>query len=201
MFIQLINEYAYESINCFSFVEMKSFILLMSTALILLSISCKTNTTTEEPKMKTYQSDSLKLTIQYPTTWEQKTNPNTPNMVGFFEPLSDSADQYQENLQLWVDEIPFELPDSIYKKAAITQIQLANPTFNIKRLPEIKTSQATFSHFQFEFTTNDSTQYMVNGYVFLKKKYGYNINFTSEKNKWEKYETIIEQLLQTFKPL
>ncbi len=170
-------------------------------SLFILMIGCKNKATKKESNMQSYQSDSLKLSIQYPIKWEQKTNSNTPNMISFFEPLFDSADRYQENIQLWVEEIPFELPDSSYKQAAVTQIQIANPSLNIIRLAEVVTSHAHLSQFQFDFTTNDSSQYTVKGFVFLKGKIGYNINFTCEKNKSGDYQTIINQILQSFKPL
>jgi hypothetical protein len=166
--------------------------------------SCQneTNTTpkhTSEPSTKTYKSDTLHLVLEYPASWELKSNNNALNTIGFYEPLIDTQDTYQENLLIWMEEIPFQMPDSSYNKAAITQIKLANPDLDITKKGIFKSDTNAFGHFSFSFTTADSNSYYVEGYSLLKGKYGYNFSFTSEKGKEGNYTNQINAILKSFK--
>lgn len=181
---------------------MKLNILLALSALFIIS-SCQNNenklqsSTTLE--MNNYSSDSLHFSIQYPSKWELISDQNTPSTVVFSEPLQDKNDTYQDNLKVWVEVLPFQLPDTMYYQAAMTQIQLANSELKVEKLGMEKIGETNFNHFQFDFTTPDSNQYIVQGYTYMKGKYAYNFTFTSEKHVIANYNSTLHSILETFK--
>lgn len=163
--------------------------------------SNKNQKKTAEPSTKAYKSDTLHLALEYPALWELKSNNSALNTIGFYEPLTDAKDTYQENLLIWMEEIPFQMPDSSYNKAAITQIKLANPDLDITNKGIFQSDTNAFGHFSFSFTTSDSNSYHVEGYSLLKGKYGYNFSFTSEKSKEGQYAEKINAILKSFKKI
>jgi hypothetical protein len=185
---------------------MKKILSLAFGLLTVFFLSCQNETkkNTPSPSKQTtsiYSSDTLHLSLNYPSNWEIKTNQNALNTVGLYEPLTDKQDTYQENFLIWMEEIPFQMPDSSYNKAAITQIKLANPDLNITNKGIFKSDTNAFGHFSFSFTTADSNSYHVEGYSLLKGKYGYNFSFTSEKSKEGQYTEQINAILKSFKKI
>lgn len=156
--------------------------------------------TTTPPDLH-FQSDTLHFKMDYPAGWTKQFPRDSNSMVVFAEPLTDSADRFQENIQIWTETIPFPLPDSAYKLAAITQIRIANPELKVQKVDDIPVKAGTFSHFHFDFTASDSSRYTVHGYTLLKGPYGYNISLTTEAGQADRYLKQMNQLLNTFQPI
>lgn len=183
---------------------MKRISYVLACFLFFLLNACgeKSGTTaTSAPENKHFQSDTLHCGMDYPGHWSIDYPRDSNSMVVFSEPLQDSADRFQENIRIWTETIPFPLPDSSYKVAAMTQLRLANPELQVQRLEDIDRKAGKFSHFRFEFRTADSSRYVVNGYTMLKGRYGYNLSLTCEASTAAHYLPIMHALLQSFQTI
>ncbi len=168
--------------------------------MFLLACNESSKTTNQHATLpKTFVSDSLGFSIQLPANWNALENPGQRNIVGIFENLKDSSDQFKENIQVWREDIPIPIADSLYQQAAITQLNIANPDLIIRQGVDLSTDSLKFKGFEFEFITNDSAAYSVIGYTLLKGNYGYNFNLTAEKAKKDVYKSLFDSIIKTFK--
>jgi hypothetical protein len=172
-----------------------SFLLLAGLA------SCSDNAKKEQvtpPVMKTYLSDSLHVGFSYPENWEVKTN---GSHVGVFEFLEDSTDKFQENIVMWTEDMPLEISDSLYSKAAIAELKIKNPFLSVQALPVKKMGELTFYPFEFNFFNANSTHFFIKGYTLVKGKRGYNFSCTSKNDKAAQHASLFETILTSFQPL
>ncbi len=175
------------------------YILFISAIFMACNESSRTKNT-DTHLTKEINSDSLGYALQVPENWNTIENPSQKNILGIFENLKDTSDQFKENIQIWREEIPIPIADSIYQKAAMTQIKIANPDIDIRAGHDIKIDSLLFKGFEFDFVTNDSAAYAVFGYTLLQGDYGYNFNLTTEKDKIKIYKPLFDSIISTFKP-
>lgn len=173
------------------------FVGCIVTATACSNPSSTSSTSDELPKAIRF--DSLGFEIHIPKNWEVQPNSGKPDLVGVFETFNDSTDKFKENLQIWREEIPMPIPDSMYYQAAMTQIRIANPGLSVQMTEPIMIDSLKFRGFEFQFSTIDSTKYKVLGYTLLKGKYGYNLTFTAEQSKEKTYQPIFKKILHSFK--
>ncbi len=152
----------------------------------------------EAPAMKTYRSDSLHVGFSYPENWEVKTN---GNRIGVFEAMEDSADKFQENIVMWTEEMPLQISDSLYSKAAIAELKIKNPSLSVHTFPAKKMGENTFYPFEFNFFNADSTHFFIKGYTLVKGLRGYNFSCTARNDKSEQHASLFESILTSFQPL
>ena len=172
--------------------------LILLGATMACTNDTKTNSSnTELPNL--IKSDSLGFALQVPKNWEVQPNTGRPDLVGIFETFQDSTDKFKENIQIWREEIPMPIPDSMYYQAAMTQIRIANPDLTIQMSQPIIIDSLKFRGFEFQFSTTDSAKYKVIGYTLLKGKYGYNLTCTAEQSKETIYLPLFNKILHSFK--
>lgn len=177
------------------------FLHIVFVAVFLFACNESSKTTNQHSSLsKTFDSDSLGFSIQLPTNWHALENPSQRNIVGIFENLKDSSDQFKENIQIWREDIPIPIADSLYQQAAITQLNIANPDLIIRKGKDLYSDSLKFKGFEFDFNTNDSAAYSVIGYTLLHGDYGYNFNLTAEKAKKDAYKSLFDSIIKTFKP-
>jgi len=167
--------------------------------LVLTGCSESKNEGKNEPTdhKKTFTSDSLHFTISYPANWEVK---EKESKVGILEPYKDSTDKFQENIVVWVEEMPLAISDSLYAKATLAELRIKNPTLTIQSFPSKKFGDHTFSYFEFDLP-GDDRNYKVIGYTTVKDRRGYNFSCTYEASASGDYKTSFESIVSTFKPL
>jgi len=170
--------------------------------LFFISLTSCNNKSTKEAStplvMKTYVSDSLHLGFDYPENWEVRMN---GSRLGIFELLSDSTDQFEENIVTWTEDMPLGISDSLYSKAAVTELKIKNPGLDVHILPAKKLGKNTFYPFEFDFVNSDSTRFFIKGYTLVKGKRGYNFSCTSMSAEASKHASIFETILSSIKPL
>lgn len=175
-------------------------IFLFSGLVFVTACSNPSSTSSTKDELpKAIRFDSLGFEIRIPNNWEVQPNSGKPDLVGVFETFKDSADKFKENLQIWREEIPMPIPDSMYYQAAMTQIRIANPDIDVRMTEPIMIDSLKFRGFEFQFSTIDSAKYKVLGYTLLKGKYGYNLTFTAEQSKENTYQPIFKKILHSFK--
>lgn len=182
---------------------MKLWPLLICLNLFLISCEdavSEKSTTTAKAESVHYRNDSLHFEIDIPQEWNLRINKNNPKSVGFFEPIQDSLDAFQENLVIWQEDIPIDLNDSLYAQAAKTQLQISQPDLMIRSLGWLPLGEERMDAFQFDFISKDSSRYRVFGYTFLKNRRGYNFSFSTELEHADVYESKFKKILQTFQP-
>lgn len=150
-------------------------------------------------ELKTYTSDTMGFSLTYPFDWEIKYQHDSTNSVGFYEPIQDTTDKFQENLQIWIEDLPMTISDTLYKQATLGQLKIVNPKLSVNSLNDLSTQNAKFGHYGFEFTSNDRTTYQVDAYLYLKGDRGYNFTFTAEKKNFETYRSTLNQIMESFK--
>lgn len=152
----------------------------------------------EEIAMKNYTSDSLHLSFSYPADWEVRLN---GNHLGIFEPLKDSSDAFQENIMIWNEDMPMQISDSLFGKAATTEINIKNPDTQVTQEGIVKLGNQNFYHFEFDYTNSGNIKYHIFGYTLVYKQRGYNFSCTAELEKASIHAPIFESILSTFKAL
>jgi len=185
--------------------------ILITVLVAFISLSsCSSNTTEEhqqqtknsksatESDYKTYTSDSLHLSFNYPPDWEVRLN---GNRLGIFEPLKDSTDAFQENIMIWIEEMPMQISDTLFGKAATTEIKIKNPNIVLNHEGLKKLGDQNFYHFEFDYTNSGNSMYHIFGYTLVNKKRGYNFSCTSEIAKAGIHSPLFESILSSFKPL
>ena len=179
---------------------MRSQLLLAFISFLILS-ACKDenvkNSKSEE--YKNYTSDTMKISLDYPSDWEIIMQLDSNRSVSFIETLKDTSDNYQENIKVWIEDMPYAIGDSLYKQAALAQLNILNPDLPIESQPDLKTSTGTWGHYSFEFTTQDSSKYRVDGYTSVKDKRGYNLTFTAESKNHAAYKETLQHIVESFK--
>ena len=174
--------------------------LYFAFSLVLLFNSCKENS---ENKValnlsEHFKDDSLHFEIKYPKTWEILNSNNETNSITISEKIKDSADMYQENISVWMEQMPLPISDSTYAIASHTQLKLSNPKIDLSPLEKTVINNQTFYTFHFDFVTTDTTKYAVIGYITTHGQRGYNFACTSIKNEMPNYEPIFKEILSTF---
>ena len=167
-----------------------------AASIVLLFISCS-NQVSEPLAKKTFRSDSLHFSIQYPNHWEVKEREGKIKTIGLFESLQSPEDAYQENIVIWREEIPIPIPDSLYAKAARAEIKITNPSLTLIEEQPRKIGNHLFYPFHFNFITKDSNAYTVYGYTTLQKTHGYNISATTAGDQ-AKFQQMVESILASF---
>lgn len=154
-----------------------------------------------KPVTETFQSKTMHLSMEIPLGWE-KVMPggDSLHLVQFMEPPSDSNDRFRETLKIWVENIPFPLTDSMYQLAALTQIRLANPGLQVDSLPMLKLALGNFGRMRLRFQLSNGF-YVVSALTHLHGKCGYNFSLAAEASQQKRTDSLLEELIKTFKPL
>ncbi|TXI32995.1 MAG: hypothetical protein E6Q58_03250 [Niabella sp.] len=158
----------------------------------------KIHNSVKEVAYKSFKSDSLHFTLEYPENWEIVYSIDSNSTFLLNAPLLDSTDTYQENFHIWAETLPIAISDSIYKQATLTELKISNPSFNITKLTDTITKFGSFGRYRFDFTTSDSNAYEVQGFTLLNKTKGYNLIFTSELKNKSLYQAELMHMIQTF---
>ena len=153
---------------------------------------------TKELALKNYTSDSLHVSFSYPADWEVRLN---GNHLGIFEPLKDSGDAFQENVMIWTEDMPMQISDSLFGKAATTEIKIKNPDTQVTQEGIRKLGNQDFYHFEFDYTNSGNIKYHIFGYTLVNKQRGYNFSCTAELEKASIHAPLFESILSSFKPL
>lgn len=147
---------------------------------------------------KEFKSDSLHFSIAFPKGWEARLN---GSRVGIFELKKDSTDTFEDNIIIWVEEMPVAIPDSLYAVAAVTEFRIKNPDISPSKLPARQIGNLTFHPFSFEYTNKRQESFSILGYTKVEGNRGYNFSCTALKNDMSAHQASFDSILSTFKPL
>lgn len=149
------------------------------------------------------ESTKLKYAMDYDSSWLITFQPDS-SQPGALTQLQSSLegpnDSYQEKIEIYYEGLPMRIADTMFHKAAITQIRIANPALLVTNEGEKHFGENHFQEYRFQFT-KDSSEYIVHGYTFLKDSIGYTINYTASLADDKKFLPKVEKILSSFKPL
>jgi hypothetical protein len=149
------------------------------------------------------ESKILKISVDYPKAWSIFYTPDSTSpgsLITLQSPLENEADTYQENVSVYHEDLPIKVSDSLFHRAAMSQVRIANPSLTVIDKGIQKFGNNSYHSFAFDFT-KESTSYVVKGFTIMKDSTGYTFNFTGAKNNEEKYGSALAGILQSFKPL
>lgn len=181
--------------------RMKRIFLIIVPVILLYACNENNNKKPAVTFTENFKSDTLHFSVNYPKNWEIIRSPDEKNSITIVEKITNENDVYQENIVCWSEEMPMALSDSIYFQASVTQLKISNPDLRIEKTGKIKLGENDFSSFTFDFTTNDSTQYEVQGFCLIKGNKGYNFSCTAVKTEMPGHLQTFKEILSTFKPL
>lgn len=179
-------------------------LVLLSIAML---IGCKENTEQEamkpkEPEQgkgwKEFKSDSLHFSIAFPPGWEARLN---GSKVGIFELKKDTNDLFEDNIIIWMEEMPVAIPDSLYAVASVTEFKIKNPGIEPSVLPVRQLGGITYHAFTFDFENKKKETFSILGLTRVAGNRGYNFSCTALKNELTIHEPSFDSILATFKPL
>ena len=156
-------------------------------------------TTTPPPGFITYENSTHGIKIMYPQEWEKLEN-YMGTTVLFRSPLENSSDTFQENVNIAYETVTSSMTLKDYTDLSIDQIK---NTFegieliesNSANLAGVPAKRVVFKGKQYGYDLKWLQFYL------LKGNKAYMITYTAEENKFDKYMSTVQTMVNTFEIL
>ncbi len=147
----------------------------------------------------TYQSSDHQFAIKYPEKWEKQElqNPLIADIVLFTAPKKNSADAYQENTIVRIEELPRPMSLEEYNKWSIGQIKTTFP--DVKIIEETAKTVANNSGYSVVFEAKEGEKDLkkMQAWTLINNK-AYVLTYTAEKADYPEYLKAAEGMVNSF---
>ncbi|PSB26061.1 hypothetical protein C7B69_12090 [filamentous cyanobacterium Phorm 46] len=149
-------------------------------------------------KLLTYQSSTHQFKIKYPEKWEKQESQNTliSDVVVFLAPKKNSAESFQEQITVSIEDLPKPMSLDEYNQSSINSIKT---NFNdVKILEENSKTFANNRGHTVIFDTQDgqkATQIMQTWTLMNNKAYV--LTYTAEKSEYSEYIKTAEAMMNS----
>ena len=140
----------------------------------------------EKIEFLTYEDNGIKM--KYPKNWARQDieNPATASKVTFLSPLENSADKFQEEVNVSIEDLPEPMKLEEYSKSALKEIKDYLPDAKIDAASA--TTLANRPGYEVVFTGKDGSLILKRRQVWvLKNNQAYIITYTAEEGKYENF--------------
>ncbi len=164
--------------------------------------SCKNEESNPTKNFKTYTSDDLGFSIDYPKTFEAKENFNQYVPISFFEKITDSInDRYPENVLFNVEPLPANIEVSFkdFVQAAKTKLKLEIPEIEITNEDSISINNIPTSVYTFYRPKEGGADFKSRMYIVLQKDKAINISCTAVATQFEMYLPTFDSIVNSIK--
>jgi serine/threonine protein kinase len=154
---------------------------------------------TQVENLLTYQSSAHQFKIKYPEKWEKQElqNPVINDVVVFIAPKKNTADAYQEQITVSIEDLPKPMSLDEYNQSSLQQIK-TNFT-DVKILEETPKTIANHRGYTVVFDDKDgqtNTKKMQTWTLMDNKAYV--ITYTAEKSEYSDYLKTAENMMNSF---
>ena len=147
------------------------------------------------PGWLTYTDSTNKFTMSYPKEWSQQAS---GNIVAFLSPKADAKDQFQENVNLMLQDISAQ-PMTLEQYTDLTKKQVTDAGGAGAIVSQAPTVLA--GHKAMQLIYNFSYQghaLKVKQYYFIKGKTVFLFSYTAEPGQFAKYEQTATAIINSF---
>jgi serine/threonine protein kinase len=149
-------------------------------------------------KLLTYQSFTHQFKIKYPEKWEKQESQNTliSDVVVFLAPKKNSADSFQEQITVSIEDLPKPMSLDEYNQSSINSIKT---NFNdVKILEENAKSFANNRGHTVIFDAQDGqkTTKIMQTWTLMNNK-AYVLTYTAEKSEYSEYINTAEAMMNS----
>lgn len=151
--------------------------------------------TTLIPGWLTYTDSANKFTMSYPKEWTQQ---SSGNVIAFLSPKADANDQFQENVNLMLQDISAQ-PMTLEQYTELTKKQLADAMGAGANVSQA--SKVVGGHKAVQLIYNFTYQgraLKIEQYFFVKGKTVYLFSYTAEPSQFAKYEQTATAIINSF---
>ena len=154
---------------------------------------------TQFENLLSYQSSAHNFKIKYPEKWEKQElqNPVINDVVVFIAPKKNTADAYQEQITISIEDLPKPMSLDEYNQSSLKQIK-TNFT-DVKILEETPKTIANHRGYTVVFDDKDgqtNTKKMQTWTLMNNKAYV--ITYTAEKSEYSQYLKTAENMMNSF---
>ncbi|TAG12101.1 MAG: DUF1795 domain-containing protein [Oscillatoriales cyanobacterium] len=154
---------------------------------------------TQVENLLSYQSSTHQFKIKYPEKWEKQElqNPVINDVVVFIAPKKNTADAYQEQITVSIEDLPKPMSLDEYNQSSLKQIK-TNFT-DVKILEENPKTIANHRGYTVVFDDKDgqtNTKKMQTWTLMNNKAYV--ITYTAEKSEYSDYLKTAENMMNSF---
>lgn len=109
---------------------------MIGSTLALLSATLDNRSTyAKESNYETYDNNNEGVSLRYPTSWTEDSDPNEGILAVFYAPLLDDNDIFAENFNLVVEDLSSSnYPLDVYSEIALDQLKSSFQNFRIEHL-------------------------------------------------------------------
>lgn len=134
--------------------------------------------------------------ILYPASW---TKQEKSNAIFFLSPKDNGKDMFQENINLMLQDLS-QQPMSLEQYTELTKKQVID-NFGAAAIVSIKnTTIAGLQGKEFVYNMNyQGRSLKLKQYWFTKGNIAYLFSYTAEPVKYEKYESVVTEMIKSFK--
>ena len=149
-----------------------------------------------QPQWVDFYKDSFHL--KYPENWLPDTSGKMGTRLFVFSPLENEEDKFAENINVIIQELSGKDIDLIaYKKLTETQITEYATDPEMYESTIINSGKGEYYKVSYAMTQG-KLRLKIISYCLIKNQKAYLITFGSEVDKYEKYKTISEEILNSF---
>jgi eukaryotic-like serine/threonine-protein kinase len=154
----------------------------------------------KDSSLKPYSIASYNVRIEHPQEWQPEEKPDriTGNLVRFISPLVNSADSYQENVNLIVQNLS-ESRNTLELFTPFRLDVIKQSAQNIKFIQEGQQRLANQEAYQVTYTLEEDGKSLQRLQVWtVKDGKVYILTYTAEPNEYEKYLPFVKQMISSF---
>jgi serine/threonine-protein kinase len=178
-------------------------LFIVSTMTLLISALDNRSIYAKESNYETYNDNDLGVSLRYPASWSEDSNPNEGILAVFYAPLQDDSDIFAENFNLVVEDLSSSnYPLDVYSETALDQLKSSFQNFRIEHI-NANASLSGYPAYYIDYTyTVPSPQ----GILQLKNLQtwtivgdkAYSFTFGAQPSHFASYMPTIEKVIDSF---
>lgn len=160
------------------------------------SIEYQEETVVLQTDFLTYNSPAYGIRINYPNNWV-KQEQLLGTVVSFLSPMESESDNFRENFNIMVEDLPEQMSLSVYSQAGIAQLK--NIINDITLLSSTKTTLDGNKAQEIVFTGNQGIYNLKWNMVFtIKNNKAYVLSYIEETNNNNEFITDVKEMVNSF---
>ena len=153
------------------------------------------NISTEDWKM---YSDSI-CEIQYPSEWNENTSGQMGTSFILFSPIESETDKFRENVNLFIQDLLGQNID-LESYVTLSENQINALVTDVEILNSVRQHNENGEHHKLVYNgTQGVFELRLEQYFWIIGDKAYILTYTSEQDKYDKFKTLSDKILNSFK--
>lgn len=178
---------------------------LLASVVTIYSCNNEKKEVTGNEGYKTYSSDSLGISLEYPENFEPKNYIKPEIPISFYEVNDDSASYlFHPNVMLYIEKIPpVKISAAEYIQASRTGLKISMqstfPGFETYAQDSLEADGIVIGNYKYDIVKNDSTSFTSKMYIAVLKGRALQFNCTTVSENFDEYEAIFDNMISSLK--